>query len=98
MIIILILLLTLLYLLLNHNEKFIVNPRMFFTGVTPMKTLRDLRKCNPNNVSCILSKRPLSAPKSFLRPRFTRVVNYQRSQNVRHLMPIQKPIRVTPNV
>ena len=53
MIIILILLLILLYLSLNHNEKFIVNPKIFFTGVTPMKTLRNLRRCNPNNVSCV---------------------------------------------
>ena len=100
MIIILILLLILLYLLLIYKETFIVNPNHFFTGITPMTTLRDLRECKlkENQVSCILDKRPLSIPKSSFYPRFTRVVNYQRSQNVRHLMPIQRPIRITPNV
>ena len=98
MIIILILLLILLYLLLNHKENFIVNPTLFFKGSGVIKKMREYRDCNPSDVSCILSKKPILKKKSSFYPRFARMVNYMNSQNVRDLMPITKPIRITRNI
>ena len=106
MIIILILLLILLYLLLNHKENFIVNPTLFFKGSRAaeevisdapamnevIKKMREYRDCNPSNVTCILSKKPILKKKSSFYPRFARMVNFKYSQNVRDLMPIIKPI------
>ena len=60
--------------------------------------MREYRDCQPTDVTCILSKKPILKKKSSFYQRFVRKVNYMNSQNVRDLMPITKPTRVTPNI
>ena len=94
---ILILSLILLYLIYNHVERFIVNPREIFKGNQTIQLMREYRECSPNDVYCILSKKTFTYPSNFSLPTYSKDINYLRTQNVNHLMPPTKPIRVYPN-
>ena len=87
--------LVLLFILLKHQEKFL-NPNTILKKGN-IKDMRELRKCNPSDVNCVLSKRSLIKRTSIRPPKFTRRVNYLVSHDVRHLLPAQKQVRVLPN-
>lgn len=89
--------LILLYLIYNHLERFTINPNTFFKGNETMALMREYRECSPNDVPCILSKKPFTYPTKFSLPTYSKYVNYKSSQNVKHLFPQKKPVRVYPN-
>lgn len=95
---ILILSLILTYLIYNHYERFTINPTLFLKGNNTMALMREYRECRPNDVYCILSKKPFTYPSKFSLPTYSKYVNYKTTQNVKHLLPQKKPIRVYPNL
>ena len=79
-------------LLLNHKEKFAINPKYFLAKSIGIKDLRYLRDCDKNDMLCILNidKSFVELKKKTERIPFRKHVDYQKTQNPKDLMPIQK--------
>ena len=83
--------LVLLFILLKHQEKFL-NPNTILKKGN-IRDMRELRKCNPSDVNCVLSKRSLIKRTTIDPPPFMVKFNYLKTHNVNHLFPPSKPVR-----
>ena len=85
--VILILFLIFLYLVVRHNESFVVNPNTLTGNNSLLTTLRPFRECSPTNVQCILKKKPLKLHSKEKYQQKRKKVNYLSSKRVQDLLP-----------